>query len=66
MTGAPPSIFTCTTCAAPAVALRPGTAPQMVVGIITSRGEPSEAWCMRHWLHQFGQRGQQDLFGEAQ
>lgn len=56
--------FTCTTCGEPAVSVKPGSSPLIAHGITLSRGEPSEAWCMRHLLFQFGPR-QGALFGET-
>jgi hypothetical protein len=52
--------LTCTTCAAPAMAVRPGTAPETceLLGtvLVLKAGEPSEAWCLECWLKRFGRR----------
>ncbi len=55
------SIFACTTCGAPAMALKPGSKPMSEAGILLSRGEAPESWCLKHWLHRFGP-AQPDLF----
>jgi hypothetical protein len=57
--------LTCTTCAAPAMAVRPGTAPETCeIGgktVVLTAGERCEAWCWEHWRREFAR----DLFAFA-
>jgi hypothetical protein len=52
--------FLCTHCAAPAMAVRPGTAPETceLLGtvLVLNAGEPSEAWCETCWKARFGRK----------
>jgi hypothetical protein len=52
--------FTCTTYSAPAMAIRPGTAPETceLLGtvLVVRPGEPSEAWRLECWRKRFGRR----------
>jgi hypothetical protein len=40
----------CLLCPAPAVAVAPGSEPEVVAHVRLTRGEPTRAWCMAHWL----------------
>jgi hypothetical protein len=49
--------LTCTSCGAPAVAVRPGTDPQLFDAITLDRGEPAAAWCYACWHFAFSAPG---------
>jgi hypothetical protein len=41
--------MTCDTCTAPAIAVAPGTEPEVCDLFRITRGEPVRAWCARCW-----------------
>jgi hypothetical protein len=47
MTDAPPLL--CDLCPEPAIAVSPGTEPEMLMGFPLQAGEPRRQFCIRHW-----------------
>ncbi len=47
MTDAPPLL--CDLCPEPAIAVSPGTEPEILMGFPIEAGEPRRQWCATHW-----------------
>jgi hypothetical protein len=53
----------CSLCAAPAVAVAPGSEPETCDLFLVTRGEPMRCFCLAHWLALHGVLAQRT--GEA-